>query len=92
VVDVDGVEGFSWLPSGPVELDVKMSTLDKGSEEGELVVVSVHADEDDSIVGAQGEDGRGGKSCTGEFMVNGRHGSWEWGGLSEIPRVLILLG
>jgi len=70
VVDIDGVKGLSWSPSGPVELDVKVSTLDEGSEEVELIVVGVHADEDDSIVGAQGEDGRGSKSCAGEFMVN----------------------
>jgi len=77
VVDVDGVKGFSWLPSGPVELDVEVSLLDEGSKEVELIVVSMHADEDDSIVGAQGEDSRGGKSCTGELVVDGRHGSWE---------------
>jgi len=92
VVNVNGIKGFSWLPSGLVELDIKVSILDKGSKEVELIVVSVHADEDDTIISAQGEDGRGGESCTGELMVNRRHGSWEWGMLSEIPRVLILLG
>jgi len=76
VVDVDGVKGFSWSPSGPVELDVEMSTLDEGSEEVELIVVGMHADKDDSIVSAQGEDGRGSESCTGEFVVDGRHGNW----------------
>jgi len=77
VVNVDGVKGFSGLPSGPVELDVEVSTLDEGSKEVELIVVSVHADEDDSIVGAQGEDSRGGESCARELVVGGRHGSWE---------------
>ena len=62
MVDVDGVEVFSRSPSGPVVANVKVSLLNEGSEEVELIVVSVHADEDDSIVGAQGEDGRGGKS------------------------------
>jgi len=76
VVDVNGIKGFSWLPSGPMELDVEVSALDKGSEEVELIVVSVHADEDDSIVGAQGEDGGGGESCAREFVVDGRHGNW----------------
>jgi len=70
VVDVDGVKGFSWSPSGPVELDVEVPTLDKGSEEVELIIVSVHVDEDDSIIGAQGEDSRGSKSCAREFMVD----------------------
>ena len=91
VVNVNGVKGFSWSPSGPVELDVKVSLLDKGSEEVELIVVGVHADEDDPIIGAQGEDGRDGESCAGELVVDGRHGCWEWGRSSEIPRVLILL-
>jgi len=76
MVDVDGVKGLSWSPSGPVELNVKVSLLDKGSKEVELIVVGMHADEDDSIVSSQGEDGRGGESCTGELVVDGRHGSW----------------
>jgi len=70
VVDVDGVKGFSWSPSGPVELDVKVSMLDEGPKEVELIVVGMHADEDDSIVGAQGEDSRGGEACAGEFVVD----------------------
>ena len=70
MVDVDGIKGFPWLPSGPVELDIKVSILDEGSKEVELIVVGVHVDEDDSIVGIQGEDGRGGESCAGEFMVD----------------------
>ena len=76
VVNVNGVKGLSWLPSGLVELNVEVSSLDKGSKEVELIVVSMHADEDDSIVGSQGEDGRGGESCTGELVVDGRHGNW----------------
>ena len=92
VVDLNGIKGLSWSPSGPVELDVEVSTLDKGSKEVKLIVVGMHADEDDSIVGAQGEDGRGSESCTGEFVVDRRHGSWGWRRSSEIPRVLILLG
>jgi len=70
VVDVDGVESFSWLPGGPVIGDVKVSTTDEGAKEVELVVVGMHADEDDTIIGAQGEDSRGGESCAGEFMVD----------------------
>ena len=62
VVDVDGVEVFSRSPSGPVVADVKVSLSNKGSEEVELIVVGMHADEDDSIIGTQGEDGRGGES------------------------------
>jgi len=70
VINVDSIKGFPWLPGSPVELDVEVSTLNEGSKEVELIVVSVHADEDDTIVGAQGEDSRGRKSCTGEFMVD----------------------
>ena len=70
MVDVDGVKGLPWSPSGPVELDVEVSMLDEGSEEVELIIVGVHADEDDSIVGAQGEDSRGSESCAGEFMID----------------------
>ena len=62
VIDVNGVKVFSRLPSGPVVPDVKVSSLNKGSEEVELIVVSMHADEDDSIVGTQGEDSRGGET------------------------------
>jgi len=62
VVDVNGFKVFSRLPSCPVVPDVEVSLSDEGSEEVELIVVGMHADEDDSIVGAQGKDGRGGKS------------------------------
>ena len=62
MVDVDGFEVFSRLPSGPVVADIEVSLSNKGSEEVELIVVGVHTDEDDSIVGTQGEDGRGGES------------------------------
>jgi len=62
VVDVNGFEIFSRSPSCPVVPDVEVSLSNEGSEEVELIVVGVHADEDDSIISAQGEDGRGGKS------------------------------
>ena len=70
MVNVDGVESFSWSPRGPVIGDVKVSTADEGTEEVELIVVGMHADEDDTVISAQGEDGRGGESCTGEFMMD----------------------
>ena len=62
VVNVDGFEVFSRSPSCLVVPDVEVSLSDEGSEEVELIVVGMHANEDDSIVGAQGKDGRGGKS------------------------------
>ena len=70
MVDVDGIEGFSWFPSGPVISDVEVSTLDEGSEEVEIIVVGVHANENNPVVGTKGEDGRGSESCAGEFMVD----------------------
>jgi len=77
VVDFNGVKGSSWSPGSPVILDIKVSLLDEGSKEVELVVVGMHADEDDAIISAQGEDSRGSEVCAGEFMVDGRHGCWE---------------
>ena len=62
MVDVDGVKGFSWSPGGPVIHDVEMSTLDEGSKEVEIIVVGVHANENNPVVGAKGEDGRGSES------------------------------
>jgi len=62
VVDVNGVEGFSWSPSSPVVRDVEVSTSDKCSEEVEIIVVGVHANENNSVIGTKGKDGRGGKS------------------------------
>jgi len=62
VVDVNGIESFSWSPSSPVVCDVEVSTSDEGTEEVEIVVVGVHANENNSVVGAKGKDGRGGES------------------------------
>jgi len=62
VVDVNGVEGFSWSPSCPVVHDIEVSTSDKCPEEVEIVVVGVHANENNPVVGAKGKDGRGGES------------------------------
>jgi len=70
VIDVDRVKGFSWSPSGPVVSDVEVSASNKGSEEMEMVAVGVHANENNPIVGTKGEDGGGGESCAGEFMVD----------------------
>ena len=62
VVDVDGVEGFSWPPGGPMIRDVEVSTSDEGAKEVEIIVVGVHANENNPIVGAKGEDGGSGES------------------------------
>jgi len=62
MVDVDGVKGFSWSPSGPMIGDVEVSSTNEGTEEVEIIVVGVHANENNSVVGAKGEDGRGGET------------------------------
>ena len=62
MVDVDGVEVFSWSPSGPVIGDIEVSSTNEGTEEVEIIVVGVHVNENNSVVGAEGKDGRGGES------------------------------
>jgi len=62
VVDINGVKGFSWSPSSPVVRDVEVSTSDEGTEEVEIIVVGVHANENNPVAGTEGEDGRGGES------------------------------
>jgi len=62
VVDVNGVKGFSWSPSSPVVRDVEVSTSDEGTEEVEIIVVGVHANENNPVVVTKGEDGRSGES------------------------------
>jgi len=62
MVDVDGIKGLSWSPGSPVIHDVEMPSSDEGAEEVEMIVVGVHANENNPIVGAKGEDGRGGES------------------------------
>jgi len=62
VVDVNGVEGFSWSPSSPVVRDIEVSSSDEGTKEVEIIVVGVHANENNSVISAKGEDGRGGES------------------------------
>jgi len=74
MVDVNGIFVSSWLPGGPVISDIEVSMVDECSEEIELVTIGMHADKDNAVVGTQGEDGRGGKSCAGEFMVGWGHG------------------
>jgi len=62
MVDVDGVKSFSWSPSGPVVGDVEVSTTNEGAEEVEIIVVGVHANKNNPVVGAKGEDGGSGES------------------------------
>ena len=62
VVDINGVKGFSWFPSSPVVCDVEVSSSNEGTKEVERIVVGVHANENNSVVGAEGKDGRGSES------------------------------
>jgi len=76
-----------------------LPTVDKGTEEVEVVSSSVYADEDNTVLSAKGEDGGGRKAIAtevgmlihvpGMVVVVGREDD---GGLSSAARVLILIG
>ena len=65
--DVCGV--FSWHEVRPMEIEVMLLSIDEGTKEVEVVSSGVHADEDDTMLGAQGEDGRGGETVAAEVGV-----------------------
>ena len=44
-------------------------SVDEGTEEVEVVSSGVHADKDDTMLGAQGEDSGGGEAVTTEVGV-----------------------
>jgi len=72
--DLDGFVGnvcgiFSWHEVCPMEVDVMLSSVDKGSKEVEVVSHCVHVDKDDTVFSAQGEDGGGGEAITIEVGV-----------------------
>jgi len=48
----------------PMEIDVVLPSVNEGSKEVEVVSSSVHADEDNTMFSAQGEDGGGRKAIT----------------------------
>ena len=62
--DVCGV--FSRHEVCPMEIEVVLSSVDKGSKEVEVVSSSVHIDENNTVFGAQGEDGGGRKAIAME--------------------------
>ena len=55
--DVCGV--FSRHEVCPMEIEVVLPLVDKGAKEVEVISSGVHMDEDDTMFGAQGEDGGG---------------------------------
>jgi len=82
-----------------VKVDIVLPAVDEGAKEVEVVSSSVHADEDNTVLGAKGEDGGGRKAIATEVgmlihvpgmvvVVEGR----DDGGLSFAARVLILIG
>ena len=99
--DNDGFVGevsciLSRHETGPVEVNVVLPLIDKGSEDMEVIVSGVCSDKDNSIICPKSEYGRGGEAMVVEVGVllgiglggMGRHdGVW----LSE-GRVLILAG
>ena len=65
--DVCGV--FSWHEVCPMEIEVVLLLIDEGAEEVEVVSSGVHADKDDAMLGAQGEDSGGGETVATEVRV-----------------------
>ena len=53
---------FSWLPCGPMELEVKVVSFNKSSEEMQVISYGVHLDKYDAIFSAKGEEGRCGEA------------------------------
>ena len=64
VGDICGI--FSWYEARPMEVDVVLPLINKGAKEVEVISSCVHADEDDTMFGAQGEDGGGREAITME--------------------------
>ena len=65
--DVCGI--FSWHEVCPMEIEVMLLSIDEGAEEVEVVSSGVHADKDDTMLGAQGEDSGGGEAVATEVGV-----------------------
>jgi len=98
--DNDGLMGdvgcvFSGHEASPVEVDVVLSLINKGSKEVEVVVGGVGSDKDNAIVCSKSEYSGGGEPMVSEVGVLlgrlGRLGRHDRGWLSE-GRVLILAG
>ena len=64
VGDVCGI--FSRHEVCPMEIEVMLPSVNEGSKEVEVVSSSVHTDEDDTVFGAQSEDGGGRKTIATE--------------------------
>jgi len=65
---------FSGVPACPMEVNIKLFTLNESSEHMEAFSFCVSLDKDDSIAGSKGVYGRSGKSTAGEVGVI-RHGA-----------------
>ena len=65
--DVCGI--FSWHEVCPIEVEVMLLSVNKGAKEVEVVSSGIHADEDNTMFGAQGEDGGGREAITMEVGV-----------------------
>ena len=65
--DVCGV--FSWHEVHPMEVEVMLSSIDKDAKEVEVVSSSMHVDEDDTMLSAQGKDSRGRETVATEVGV-----------------------
>ena len=65
--DVCGI--FSWHKVRPMEIEVVLLSIDEGTKEVEVVSSGMHADKDDTMLGAQGEDSGGGEAIATKVGV-----------------------
>ena len=70
VIDVNSFSAVSRPPGSPVQVDIKVATLDKSSKEVQVVSFGMHAAEDDTVLGTKGEYSGGGEPMVGHFMVD----------------------
>ena len=70
VIDVNSFSAVSRPPGSPVQVDIKVATLDKSSKEVQVVSFGVHSTKDDAVFGTKGEYSGGGEPVVGHFVVD----------------------
>ena len=86
VIDVNSFSAVSRPPGSPVQVDIKVATLDKSSKEVQVVSFSVHVAKDDTVFGTKGEYSGGGETMAGHVMVD-IMGHW---GLVVVVTIILL--
>ena len=70
VIDVNSFSAVLRPPGSPVQVDIKVATLDKSSKEVQVVSFGVHAAEDNAVFGTKGEYSGGGEPVAWHIMVD----------------------